>query len=51
MELWVLTHPDLRKTARVRTLMTHLYGELGKIADLFAGDRKHPGRWNILTPG
>lgn len=24
MDLWVLTHPDLRNTARVKVLMTHL---------------------------
>jgi DNA-binding transcriptional LysR family regulator len=28
MDLWILTHPDLRKTARVRALMTHLVDSL-----------------------
>jgi DNA-binding transcriptional LysR family regulator len=28
MGLWVLTHPDLRHTARVRPLMTFLVGAL-----------------------
>ena len=27
-ELWILTHTDLRQTARVRALMTHLYESL-----------------------
>lgn len=48
MGLWVLTHPDLRNTARIRALMTHLYDELGREVDLFAGERKSPDRWNLL---
>ena len=36
-ELWVLTHPDLRSTARVKALMTYLYEALGKQRDLFGG--------------
>jgi len=48
MQLWVLTHPDLRETARVRMLMAHLYDELGSMADLFGGHRKRAGRWNLL---
>jgi DNA-binding transcriptional LysR family regulator len=51
MQLWVLTHPDLRKTARVRALMAHLYEELAHEADLYAGERKHPGKWNLLPRG
>lgn len=27
-ELWILTHADLRQTARVKALMTHLYDSL-----------------------
>lgn len=42
MELWVLTHPDLRRTARVRAFMAHLYEELGSRADLFGGAGKAP---------
>ena len=42
MEFWVLTHPDLKNTARVRAFMTHLYGELTAQADLFSGMRKTP---------
>lgn len=30
LDLWILTHPDLRHTARVRTLMTFLIGALEK---------------------
>jgi len=47
MRLWVLTHPDLRNTARIRAMMGHLYEELGPKADLFAGERKAPDRWNL----
>jgi len=39
MELWLLTHPDLRHTARVKALMAFLYDELGKDKDLFEGKR------------
>lgn len=49
MQLWVLTHPDLRTTARVRAMMSHLYDELGRHADLFGGTRKQPGKWNLLS--
>ncbi|NKB27922.1 MAG: LysR family transcriptional regulator [Rhodobacteraceae bacterium] len=48
MSLWVLTHPDLQTTARVRALMSHLYEELTQNADLFSGRVKPPGRWNLL---
>ena len=37
MSLWALTHDELRRTARVRALMTHLTGELGALSDLFTG--------------
>jgi len=40
LELWVLTHPDLRHTARVKALRTHLYDALKKDADLFEGKRR-----------
>jgi DNA-binding transcriptional LysR family regulator len=36
-QLWVLTHSDLRNTARVRTLLTFLYDSLKKQKDLFEG--------------
>lgn len=39
MELWVLTHPDLRHTARVKTLMAFLYEAMMRERDLFAGER------------
>ena len=48
MSFWVLTHPDLRKTARIRALMSHFYDELGAQSDLFAGLTKRPDRWNFL---
>jgi len=39
LELWILTHPDLRHTARVKALMAFLYPALKKDEDLFAGQR------------
>jgi DNA-binding transcriptional LysR family regulator len=39
LELWILTHPDLRHTARVKALMAYLYEELKKEIDLFEGIR------------
>ncbi|MBT8414800.1 MAG: LysR family transcriptional regulator [Boseongicola sp.] len=49
MGLWVLTHPDLRNTARIRVMMAHLYDEIGREADLFAGKRNRPSRWNLRS--
>lgn len=37
MELWIVTHPVLRHTARVRVLMSVLHAALEKKAALFAG--------------
>ena len=37
VELWALTHPDLRNTVRVKALMGHLSKSLGSHQDLFAG--------------
>jgi DNA-binding transcriptional LysR family regulator len=48
MQLWVLTHPDLRNTARVRAFMAHVYDELARDADLYGGALKQPGKWNLL---
>lgn len=48
MGLWVLTHPDLRKTARVKALMTHLYEELASMVSLFAGHIKAPPEREFL---
>lgn len=36
-ELWILTHPDLRHTARVRALMTFIYESLSPQQDKFSG--------------
>lgn len=49
MEFWVLTHPDLRKTARVRALMSHLYDELTPRAALFAGEEGRKGPWDVMA--
>lgn len=37
-ELWILTHSDLRNTARVRILMSFLYEGLSEQSRLFAGE-------------
>ena len=39
LELWILTHPDLRHTARVKALMTYLFDALKKEEELFEGKR------------
>lgn len=39
LELWILTHPDLRHTARVKALMSFLYEALLKERELFEGGR------------
>lgn len=39
LELWILTHPDLRHTARVKALMAYLFDTLKKDVDLFEGKR------------
>ena len=39
-ELWILTHSDLRQTARVRALMKHLYSSLSEQKALIEGDLK-----------
>lgn len=44
LELWILTHPDLRHTARVKALMAYLYSVLKSDEDLFAGRRPQAGR-------
>lgn len=44
MELWVLTHPDLRYTARIKALFGYLYESLLKQRDLIegnAGGKRH----------
>jgi DNA-binding transcriptional LysR family regulator len=37
--LWLLVHPDLRRTARVRVLLDHLWAALEPHRDLVAGTR------------
>ncbi len=39
MELWILTHADLRHTARVKALISYLYDAFKKEEDLFEGKR------------
>lgn len=39
LELWLLTHPDLRHTARVKALMAYLYDKLKEDEDLYAGNK------------
>jgi DNA-binding transcriptional LysR family regulator len=39
IELWILTHADLRHTARVKALIAYLYEAFKHDQDLFAGER------------
>jgi DNA-binding transcriptional LysR family regulator len=39
-DLWVLTHPDLRNTPKIKTLMTFLYTKLQSKKDLIVDLRK-----------
>jgi len=39
IEFWILTHPDLKHTVRVRAMMEFLYARLKAERDLFEGDR------------
>ncbi len=39
LELWILTHADLRHTARVKALMAVLYDALTQDKDLYSGQR------------
>ncbi|RYH09615.1 LysR family transcriptional regulator [Tropicimonas sp. IMCC6043] len=48
MDLWVITHPELRNTARVRSLMAFLYEELAAQADLWGGRTTSTGAHNLL---
>lgn len=48
LDLWVLTHADLRNTARIRAMMAFLYDELGARADLWGGKTKSPDMWNLI---
>jgi DNA-binding transcriptional LysR family regulator len=43
-ELWILTHPDLRKTARIQTVFQLLHQELGKRSPALQGHQAlaHP---------
>jgi len=47
LELWLLTHPDLRHTARVKALMAYLYEKLKKEEDLFEGKRPQ-GKFEVI---
>jgi DNA-binding transcriptional LysR family regulator len=38
MDVWLLTHPDLRQNARVRAFMDHMAEALSSQRDLYAGD-------------
>lgn len=41
-ELWLLTHPDLRHTARIRAFMDFMAASLAGDRDLLEGRRPHP---------
>ena len=48
LDLWVLTHPDLRNTARIRAMMTFLYDALAEQADLWGGRTKSTAKPNLM---
>ncbi len=50
MELWILTHPDLRHTVRVRALMEFLYDAFRRERDLFEGNRPQEGARILYKP-
>jgi hypothetical protein len=39
-ELWLITHQDLRATARIRAFMDHVGGVLAQQGAMFAGRRR-----------
>jgi DNA-binding transcriptional LysR family regulator len=41
--LWLLTHPDLRHSARVRVFLDFLAAEIAKRRKLIEGEEDHPG--------
>jgi molybdate transport repressor ModE-like protein len=43
LELWVLLHPDLRRTARVLTFRDHMVQAINEKKDLFEGFCQHDG--------
>lgn len=49
LSVWVLTHPNLRRTARIRALMSHLAEGLDRLAPTFAG-KVRAGGTDILWP-
>jgi molybdate transport repressor ModE-like protein len=44
IDLWILTHPDLRNTVRVKTMFQGLYEELRRAAPLLAGRQPQAGK-------
>lgn len=48
MQLWVVTHPDLRNSSKVRAMMTYLYDEMGSRADLWGGRSRRTASSNLI---
>jgi DNA-binding transcriptional LysR family regulator len=48
LDLWLLTHEDLRRTARIRAVLDFLAGRFAAEADLFQGLR--PEAWQNAQP-
>lgn len=40
-DLWLLTHPDLKNTARVRIFMDYVAGQVARLRPLIEGERGH----------
>jgi DNA-binding transcriptional LysR family regulator len=43
-ELWILTHPDIRKSGRVYAFMTHCMEAIAKQRAFIEGRERHSGR-------
>lgn len=50
MDVWILTHGDLRSTARIRALMSHLYNGLSARRDEFIGNVRAGGTDILYNP-
>ncbi len=50
LDVWVVTHEDLRATARVRVFLDFMYECLGQDAELIAGKRPKYATWSTSAP-
>jgi DNA-binding transcriptional LysR family regulator len=50
LDLWLLTHEDLRNTARIRAFMDFMANALATDADVLEGRRPQAGPPRTTTP-